>query len=214
MRLDPNAFNRFLNHIGQEVTWRRSFSCACLNAASGQPDPKHALCAGKGRIWDEPIKTVVGVASQATVAQWAKFGQWETGDMIVSVQESSPLYDAAQFDRVVMLNATDAFSQPLTRGAPTEVLKFALAKLNRVFWLNPADRNQIIEGAIPVVSTSGELSWTGGVGEPPPGTTYSITGEKFSEYFVFNNLSNDRGEHSGARLPRKIVLRRFDLFSR
>lgn len=214
MRLDPGAFNRFLSHIGQEVAWRRSYSCACLNHASGQPDPKHALCGGKGRIWDAPVKTVVGVASQATLAQWAKFGQWESGDAIVSVPESSPLYDAAQFDRVVMLNSTDTFSQPLTRGAPSEVLKFAIAKLNRVFWLNPLDRNQIVEGAIPVVDSNGDLSWAGGIGEPPAGATYSITGDKYTEYFVFNNLSSDRGEHSGARLPKKIVLRRFDLFSR
>lgn len=214
MRLDPAAFDRHLSYMGQQVLWRRSYGCACLNPASGQPDAKHALCGGKGRIWDDPIQTVVGIASQATVMQWAKLGMWETGDMVLSVQQSSLLYDAAPFDRIVMLNATDAFSQPLVRGTPNDRLNFNVLSISRVFWLSPLDRNVIVEGAIPAIGPTGVLTWPGGVGEPPPGMTYSVTGEKNSEYFVFNNLSGDRGIHGGARLPKKIVARRFDLFSR
>lgn len=213
MRLNPNAFNRFLRGIGQRVTWRRSFACACVNPASGAPDPKHALCAGKGRIWNDPVETVTGIASQEVVAEWAQSGQWESGDMILSIPSDSPLWDAGQFDRVKMLNSTTVFSQPLTHGAVTERLIFAVHSVNRCFWLHPTTR-LIVEGGVPVVSDNGMLSWIGGIGEPPPGVTYSITGLKYDEYFIFGGLPSDRNEHSGSRLPKHVVARKWDLFSR
>lgn len=214
MRFNGQAFDSFLAGIGQTVTWRRSYACACVNAESGAPDPKHALCGGKGRIWDAPVETVVGVASQKVQIQWQAMGMFEAGDMVVSIPQVSPLWDAGQFDRVTMLNSTDVFSQPLKRGAPSERLLFRVARLTRCFWLNPADRNTIIEGSLPVVATDGTLSWVGGVGEPPMGTSYSLTGEKFDEYFVFQDLSSDRNEHQGMRLPKRCVLRKWDLFGR
>lgn len=148
------------------------------------------------------------------MAEWAQSGLWEAGDMVLSIPQASPLWDAGQYDRVTMLNSTDSFSQPLVRGSPSERLIFPVDRIERVFWLNPANRNEIIEGGIPLVASDGTLSWLGGVGEPPPGSTYSISGTKFSEYFIFDKFSSDRGEHSGLRLPKKLVARRFDLFSR
>lgn len=213
MRLNPDAFNRHLEHIGQRVLWRRSFACACVNPASGQPDPKHALCGGKGRIWDPAVETVTGVASQEVLAKWAKFGLWEAGDLVLSVPSSSALWDAGQYDRVQMLDGDDRFSQPLVRGAPTERLIFAVKSLERCFWLHPTTR-AIVEGSVPVLDANGRPTWPGGVGEPPPGTTYSLTGLKFDEYFIFDKYPSDRNQHSGAKLPKKIVARRFDLFSR
>ena len=214
MRLNPAAFDQFLEGVGQQVLWRQSNACACVNPQSGQPDPKHQLCSGKGRLWAAPVQTVTGVASQDTINDLSQQGLWETGDMVLVIPQSSVLWNAGQFDRVTMLNSTDVFSQPLVRGTPADRLIFPVAELTRVFWLNPANRNQIIEGAIPVVEPSGQLVWPGGVGEPPPGVAYSVTGTKYSEYFIWNKLTSDRGEHSGARLPKKLVARRFDLFNR
>jgi hypothetical protein len=59
----------------------------------------------------------------------------------------------------------------------------------------------------------GNLSWPNG-GGPPIGVTYSLTGTKFDEYFIFLNLPSDRNEHEGARLPKKVTLRKWDLFGR
>lgn len=212
MRLNPNAFNRFLGGIGQQLEWRRSFACACVNPASGSPDPKHALCGGKGRFWEAPVATVAGVASQSTDAELANQGLWESGDMIASVQESSPMYDAGQYDRVKMINSTDVFSQPLQRGAPTERLIFTPEKITRVFWLHKVT-GEPIDVPAPVVSEAGILSWPNGDG-PPLNSYYSITGTKFSEYFILRRLPSDRNEHSGARLPKKMQLRKWDLFGR
>jgi hypothetical protein len=212
MQLNPAAFDSFLRGIGQKLEWRRSYACACVSPASGAPDPKHALCAGKGRIWEAAVPTVAGVASQSVTAEWMQSGQYETGDMVLSIPQASAMYNAGQFDRILMKNSTDTFSMPMTHGAPTERLLFSVQNIQRVFWLHPTTR-LIVEGGIPVVSATGTLTWPNG-GEPPPGFVYSLTGNKYDEYFIFGAYLSDRGEHQGARLPKKVVARKWDLFGR
>ena len=213
MKFNAAAFDRHLNNIGQQVLWRRSYACACVNPASGAPDPKHALCMGKGRLWDQPIETVTGIARHEVQAQWAQSGLWESGDMVLSIPQASPLWNSGQFDRVTMLNSTDVFSQPLVRGAPTERLLFVPISVDRCFWLHPLTRD-IVEGAPPVFDASGVPSWPGGVGEPPPGATYSVTGKKNTEYYLFGAWPSDRNQHGGVRLPKRVIARKWDLFGR
>jgi hypothetical protein len=213
MRLNPAAFDRHLTSIGQQARWSRSYACPCVNPTSGSPDPKHALCGGKGRIWDQPLDTVVGVASQKVQAQWAQMGMYEAGDMVLSVPQSSAMWDeVSQFDRILMLNSNDVFSQPFTRGAPTERILFKPEKMTRCFWLHP-QTGAIVDGKLPVFDENGRPSWPAG-GEPPPGVKYSLTGFKFSEYWVWGGFPSDRNEHSGARLPKRVVARKWDLFGR
>lgn len=210
MQFNPAAFNRHLEGMGQQVLWRQSFACPCT-VASGQPDHKHQLCGGKGRLWEEPIQTVTGVAGQKVLAQWVALGQFTAGDAVLSVPESSKLWDAGQFDRITMLNATTAFSQTLMRGAANERLAFKPSSVKRVFWLDAVKRLPV-EGGLPEVSAAGVLTW--GADAPPPGMVYSITGERFNEYFLFDNFPSNRNQHSGMRLPKLIVARKFDLFGR
>jgi hypothetical protein len=213
MRFKAAAFDRHLENIGQQLQWRRSFACACVNPQSGAPDPKHALCSGKGRIWDAPVSTVAGVASQKVQMQWAQMGLWEAGDMVLSIPQSSPMWDAGPYDRVTSINASDVFSQPLVRGHPAERLNFKVASVTRCFWLHPITR-AVVDGGIPVIGVDGRPSWPGGVSEPPPGASYSLTGTKHPEYFVWGDFPSDRNQHSGMRLPKRVVVRNFDLFSR
>lgn len=214
MQFNPAAFDTFLAGIGQQVEWRQAFTCACVNPSSGSPDPKHQLCSGKGRLWQPPVLTVTGIARQETLAEWKTSGLYENGDMVLSIPQASPLWNAGQFDRILMLNSTDVFSQPMTRGAPNERLLFRVQAFMRCFWLNPANRNEIVDGSLPVVDANGNLSWPGGVGAPPMGTVYSLTGTKYDEYFVFSSWPSDRNQHQGVRLPKRVVVRKWDLLAR
>ena len=212
MRFNPARFNRHLANIGQQILWRRSYACACVNPASGAPDPKHALCSGKGRLWDDPVQSVVGVSRQVVTPEMVAAGVFDSGDMTMTIPENSPAWSAGRFDRVVLLNSTDPFSMPFTRGAPSERMLFTPATIDRCFWLHPTTR-QVVEGGLPVVSAAGLPSWPNG-GEPPPGFTYSLTGTRFDEYYVFDQMPSDRNEHSGMRLPKRVQLSRWDLFGR
>lgn len=212
MRFNPNRFNRHIANMGQQVRWRAAFACSCVSPTSGAPDPKCALCKKKGRIWVAPVDTVCGLTAQKTQAEWANNGMYEAGDLVVTIPENSPMWDSGQYDRVTMLNATDRFSQPLTRGSVTDDLSLISVKsIERVFWKHPQTQ-ALVEGGIPKVAADGKLTWTDR--EPPMGVNYSITGWKFSEYFYWGEFPSSRNIHSGMRLPKRVVLRRWDLLGR
>lgn len=211
MKFTPSKFDRHLSNLGQDYLWRRSYACSCVSPTSGAPDPKCSVCVGKGHYWLDGVKAVAATANQKTQLTWQKMGMYESGDIAITVPQNSPLWDAGQFDRVVMLNATDRFSLPLVRGAPSERLLFSVASIERVFWKHQTTQ-AIIEGGIPHVASNGTLTWTDG--EPPAGRGYSITGKKRSEYFIYTDLPRNRNMHYGYRLPKTLVIRRWDLFGR
>lgn len=213
MRLNPTAFNRHLASIGQRLEWRQAFACACVNPDSGSPDPKHQLCSGKGWLWANPIETVCGVSKQDVTPEMIAAGIFENGDLSLTIPADSPMWQGAgRFDRVRLLNSTDVFSQPLKRGHVSERLLFRVERVLRCFWLDPTTR-QVVEGGLPVVADNGTLSWPNG-GEPPMGFTYSLTGAKYDEYFVLDSMPSDRNEHSGMALPKRLQMRKWDLFGR
>lgn len=211
MKLNPAAFNRHLNHMGQRMLWRQSFACPCIQEHSGAADASCPLCKGKGRTWNAPIEGKAGVTQMQVNPSFQDFGAMEQGDLTLSIPSDSLLYIMGRFDRVTLLNSTDVFSRTLTRGMNDNLADMAVSSITRVFWLNP-EGTAAVEGGIPTVSPDGVLTWTSGA--PDPGVQYSITGLKFSEYFVYSALPSNRNEHMGAQLPKKVNVRLWDLFGR
>lgn len=214
MRLNPAAFNAFLSgNIGQDVLWRPSTICPCFNPSTNSAFRGCPRCAGKGRLWAAPVATRVGVSRQNIKATIMQQFNWEAGDAMLSVDESSPMFDAGQYDRITMLNSTDRFSLALTRGEVTERLFMKVESIDGVFWYTGENGSgDRIEASIPTVDENGVLTW--GVGAPPPGKQYAITGTRYSEYFIYLDLPADRNQHAGARLPKRIMARRFDVLGR
>lgn len=211
MRFNPAAFNAHLDNLGESFLWRKSSACPCINPNSGSPKPGCPSCGGNGRLWGAEVPGIAGVASQKTQQEWAKFGQWESGDTVLSIPENSPLYSIGQYDRVTQPTSSDPFSIPLIRNAPNERVPGKVLSIDRVFWFD-TDGVTIVEGGIPVVAANGSLTWSSGA--PPAGKTYSISGVRMKEFYCFGAFSNDRMKHQGMRLPRRMVLRLFDLFGR
>ena len=209
MQLDPSAFNQLLNDIGQRMSWRRAYACPCVNPQSGSPKATCPSCHGKGRTWAAAVLGLSGIAGTKVQREWAQFGQWESGDTVLTIPSDSPLYAMGPFDRVILLDNTEPFSFFLTRGR-NDLLRCPNESIDRVFWLDGLGAP--VEGGIPLVSGDGVLTWLSG--EPPDGTQYSITGRQKPEYFVYADLPATRAMHSGAALPRKVVLRKFDVMGR
>lgn len=209
--LNPADFDDFLVNspeaIGQDYLWRKSASCPCFNPLSGAANPKCKVCLGKGRIWAAAVPAKAGMMQQTGIKKFAQFGQFEIGDATLTIPQASPMYEAGQFDRITMLNSSERFSINLTRGI--DRIYRSVILVDRVFWIV---NDAIVEGGIPTVAADGTLSWTSGA--PPSGMQYSIAGDSRDDYFVWLDLVSDRGEHFGARLPKKVVLRKFDLFNR
>lgn len=211
MRFRPTRFNRHLENLGQQFQYWRAFACCCVSATSGAPDTRCKLCHGKGHVYDAPISASAAQARQEVQARWAQMGTWEAGDLVLSVPHSSPIWHAGEFDRVRMLNADERFSLPLTRDAVNEMLPFAVKALERVFWKVP-NSGERVEGGLPTLDARGRPIW--GDRAPPPGMTYSITGTRYLEYFIYRDMPGNRNFHNGVPLPKHVVMRKYDLMAR
>lgn len=209
MQLNPAEFNAHLNDLGQLFGWRPSFVCPCTLEHSGAADTECPQCLGRGHLWTAEQQGMSGIAGQKIQRQWAEFGLYQDGDVVLTVPSDSPLYAMGEYDRATMLHSSEPFSFGLTRGQ-NDQLWFAAVSVSRVFWLD--DNRQIVEGGIPTIAADGTLTWE--AGEPPAFKLYSITGRRRPEYFCYRDFPQDRAHHSGRELPRKVVLRKFDLLGR
>jgi hypothetical protein len=215
MKLQPAAFNRFLRGIGQDVTWRRSLDCPCRDIYSGAAMPNCLQCHGKGQIWLAPVTAYTGLSSMAASKQWANFGVWEQGDVMLTIPGDSPLYQAGQYDQVILTNSSEPFSLTMTRGQ-NDVFNWPVVGLDRVFFLglDDEDNQVIVDSALPTVNSDGTLTWPDTGTVPEVGQQFSITGRRRPVYFLYQDLPSDRAHHAGQPLPRKVVARTFDLFGR
>ncbi|MGI4940005.1 MAG: hypothetical protein ACRYHQ_05485, partial [Janthinobacterium lividum] len=94
----------------------------------------------------------------------------------------------------------------------TEHLAYPVASFEAVVWLDPKTKAPIA-GSLPErPADGGALVWADG-GDPPSGVQYTITGRRRQEFYVFRDLVQDRATN-GTNLPRKVVMRRFELFKR
>lgn len=216
MHLTAADFDGFLagdgQALGQDFLWRPSSACPCFNPTSGAARPRCLLCGGKGRIWSAPVHSKAGMTQQNNIKHYAPLGRYESGDATLTVPQSSPMYSAGQFDRLTCLNATEPFSLTRTRGDGGDRLYAKVLSVSKVFWLNPTG-TAIVLGGQPLVSDEGLLSWPEEDG-PPLGAQYTVDGVRHVEYFVWDSMPSNRGIHFGERLPKKLLVRNFDLFSR
>lgn len=209
MKLSSAAFNRHLNHMGQRFSWRPGYACPCVSRESGQPNPKCSHCSGKGRMWGDATDGIAGVVSQRRLRNYSTFGPWDKDDMMLSIGSDSPLYGLGQFDRIMSIDRSEPFSVALVRGL-NDMIRFPVIELTRAFYIDAGDF--IVDLDLPKINPDGTLDW--GTSPPPANLSYSLSGRRPPEYFCYVELPTDRPQHSGEKLPRKVVLRRFDLFGR
>lgn len=215
MKLNPAAFNRFLKHIGQTVAWKRALDCPCRDTYSGAALPGCLQCQGKGSIWLAPISAYTGLTSMAVSKQWANFGVWEQGDVMLTIPGDSPLYSAGQYDQIILTDSSEPFSLTMIRGQ-NDRFNWPVVELDRVFMLGlDEDDQQVIQDAVlPTVNSDGTLTWPEDGTVPEVGQQFSISGRRRPVYFLYQELPSDRAHHGGQPLPRKVVARVFDLFGR
>lgn len=208
MYLNPTHFNRFLNKMGQDVLWRQAVACPCRNQHSGAASLNCPVCRGKGFSWQDPVPALVALTGQKVNQEWAKFGMWENGDVVVSIPSDSPCYRLADFDRVVFTDSTEPFSFTRVRGREP-ALMLDIASLDGVYLIQDGD---LVLTDTPTL-VDGVPTWPDGEG-PTTGQQYTIMGRKHPEYYVFQDFPQDRAHHHGRDLPRRVVLRKIDLLGR
>lgn len=210
MRLNPAAFNRLLRNVGQDVSWRRSSPCPCRDRSSGAAKMRCKRCRGLGTLWAEPVPAHTGLSSLKVAREYAAFGRWESGDAIFTVPGNSPLFACGEHDRILMVNSTEPFQLVLKREAETRVRDGKVVSLDRCFSLGADDA--LVELDVPAWEDDGTLFWDTGELGPDPGQQFTLTGRRQPEYFILGDLPQDRAHHGGLPLPRRVAVRRFQLF--
>ncbi len=209
--LSPEWFNDQLDQMGQNVLWRRAAACPCRDVHSGAARQGCPTCKGKGQFWpDAPVRCRTGLAGMKVARAYQQFGTWETGDCIFTIPSDSALYACGEFDRVLMLDSSEPFSEVLTRGQLDRVFGQVLA-IDTVFYFGDPDAPPLRAGR-PRWDADGNLTWAAGA--PPDGVQYTVRGRKRQEYYVFTELPQDRAHFGGLDLPRRVQMRRLDLFLR
>lgn len=212
MHLSVARFNSQLADMGQNMTWARASFCPCRDENSGAAVAGCPVCRSRGTLWSPPVAARAGLSGMKVQREWERFGQYESGDVVVSVGSNTPLYAAGENDRIVFVQSSESFDVVLKRGA-ADKLPYTVITLDRCFWLS-TDRQTIVEGGLPVQSADGLLTWPDGQLAPPTRTQYTLRGRKAPEYFLFKELAMDRSHFGGLALPRRLALRKFDLFGR
>ena len=208
--LIPEEFNALLNDIGQATAWRRSNLCPCVVEYSGAASQGCLVCSGRGHFWDAPVLGMTGLSGQKIMREWMQSGNAELGDVVFTIPSDSPLYDIAPYDRVTLVNSSAPWSASFVRGSE-DFSRHQIVDVDRVMWM--ADDGASVEyGDAPIVADDGAFSWA--QNGPPVGIAYSMSGRVRPEYFVWGDYPSDRAHHSGRRLPRRVVMRKFDLFGR
>lgn len=209
MKLSPARFNRFLAKMGQAVTWARAIDCPCRNRHSGAATPNCPACSGRGQVWDSPIECLVALTGQQVQREWEKTTQFESGDVVVTLPSDSAAYAMGEFDRVIFTDSSQPFSVPLVSGREPD-LDYADPVVDRAVVLAGGE---LVEIEPPIIEADGSVAWPAG-NMPMAGTQYSISGRRAPEYFCYHQFPQDRAHHGGRDLPRRVVLRKFDLLGR
>lgn len=212
MQLSPGRFNGLLRSMGQDVLWRGASMCPCRNPISGAAAQGCPVCDGRGWSWGAGAPAWAGVTGQRVNKEWAAYGQWQSGDQVLSIGSDSPLYAVAENDRIIMVNSSVPFNSIVKPGV-TRLPWTVVASIASVHWLTP-DGTASVQGGLPLVDASGNLSWPLGRLAPPPTAQYVVAGRAKPEFFIFREYPQDRAHHAGAPLPRRVVARRWDLFGR
>lgn len=210
MRLSPARFDRMLRQMGQKVSWRRAAPCPCRDPVSGQARYGCKRCRNLGTLWADAVPAWTGLAGMKIAREYAAFGRWESGDVILTIPGASPLFSAGEHDRILMLDSSEPFQLVLKREAATRVKEGVVSQVDRCFWLGQGDA--IVEGDAPAAAADGTLTWAPDALAPEPGQQFSLVGRRRPEYFIIGELPQDRAHFGGLPLPRRVQARRFGLF--
>lgn len=203
--LDPGAFNSMINDMGQNVLWRQAFDCPCRDVRSGAPDPDCPSCRGVGIIWATGVSARVAIAGQKIQQQWAQMGMYESGDQVTTIPTDSAVFAMGQNDRLTMVHSSVPFSVVVP---PDHVFSEPVIAVVRAMVITNGAAVTIDS---PVIGANGVMVWEDGAPDVP---FVSITGRAKPEYFAFQDYPQERAHFGGTLFPRRVVLRKFDLFGR
>ena len=212
-RLSPGLFNRQLAVMGQQMLWRRAALCPCRDPDSGGARQDCPLCTGRGWSWGHGVPSRAGVVGAMAQRRQADFGQWEDGDVALSVPGDTPMWNAGEKDRFAFLQGEMPFQAALLHDGLAR-LDFTPVRIDRCFWLRDGE-NAYRDASLPSRDpVTGRLSWPTGTTQPDAGVRFTVSGTKRPEFFLFAHIPVSRAHFDGLPLPKLFHCKRLDLLLR
>ena len=210
LRLSPAIFNRQLQFMGQSVLWRRAALCPCRDVYSGGSRQDCPVCTGRGWSWGRGIPSKTGVVGAKAGRKQADFGQWEDGDVALSVPGDTPMWHAGEKDRVQFMDGEMPFQVALRHDGGARI-DFVPLRFERCFWLR-GNEAAFRDADLPKWDAgTGALSWPAGRTPPDAGEQFTLTGVKRPDFMLVSHLPISRAHFNGLPLPRLFQCRRTDL---
>lgn len=213
-RFDVAAFEGLIQRRGRDFVWERARRCACQNPRTRSPLENCPQCHGVGWAYTTMgtfRATILGIMGSK---QWARFGEWLTGDAQISYSASLLMGDK---DRITLTTGEYRESCVLTKGKNDvipEVSVFEVIECGDLQRLYVAGRDFVLRGP--------EVVWQGQ--QPTDGSTYSVLYRARPVYVIWMVLPQIRaqvqesldanGQPVFAEMPRKAALRRWVDFVR
>lgn len=204
MKMVQERFENLLDEMGQTVAWYNALRCPCFDARSGEANMSCSNCSGKGITYAAPVSCNIAFSGMNIQKEWAGYGRFESGDIVITVGANSAAYAIGFNDKIVMTQSSIPFE---TTGSVGTALN-----LSHVISVDPAQcliSEQVVSRA---VTWNNGLVWTNGA--PTSGTPFTITGRKNPVYFAYTDFPRDRHHYHGIDYPRNIVLRVYDVAGR
>ena len=199
-----------LELIGQAATWERASRCPCRSTRTGGADVACVVCKGIGWIWDAPQPCAFGVSGSTPSRKFAAFGEWEDGDVLLTIPSDSLAYDMGERDRITMTQSSLRSTEVLTRGT-NETLRYSQPIALSTVWGIVANARQEFYDSIDFQLDGHTMLWL--TTTLSAGQQYSVLYTARPQYFVYRELVGDR-PMGGRSMPRKVHVKLMELFNR
>ena len=160
---------------------------------------------------------LIGVTSVLVAKQFAQFGEWDKGDMIATIPARDvhgallDVYQIGEFDRMTLADSVVRRSFLGVRGERDRFPERTIRAVTDAFGLQGGVQVPLEDG-IDFRVTGNTVEWLSDT--LAAGDGYSLRYVVSPEYFVWTTLEQPRAHDLGKALPKKVVLRLFDLFGR
>lgn len=209
----PSKFDALLSNqrpgLGQNTSWARATLCPCRSRSSGAAEQNCPVCKGRGHFFGSDQPAWTALSSMKIQRQWEQFGQFELGDLVATIPSASPMWTCSEYDRVTFTDSSEPFNYVAIGGV--DLLPWAAYEIDTVVWRDQVTK-ALVFGGLPTQAADNTLSWT--AGSPPNGVQFTISGRRRPQFWVFSDLIQDRAHSAGLALPRRVVLRKYELAGR
>lgn len=221
---DVDDLAEFVSDMGQAVEWRKASTCPCIDRTTGGANPTDPVCGGKGYVWKAGENYTMLLVGYDASRMREQYGDMEHGDAVLTIppfyfnKAKSPwqkitckAYDElGEFDSIIAAEGTERYDHVAVKGGNEVLPSQRPVALQSVYDVaTGAVRSWKVGSEVSLVGRT--VTWAPTMG-PAADVQYTVTFTARPEFIVVRSLTMLRQHQGGRALPRKVHLRKANLF--